>query len=169
MIQAIMRFKSKHGNLYEFIMFNVFSNVATIINFLVLNISANFIFKTYANTEFSFWIFNYSKLNGGLGGFLSFLLSYACAQTVNFIVQRKLVFNANNRLAGAIPIYILTVLGVYLICLYIPTITIEPLTAMFSGFIAVNLTNVINILVQVIVLYPVLKFVVMTKEDTVSQ
>lgn len=165
MIQTIKKLKTTHSGIYEFIMFNLLSNVATITNFLVLNLSRSFLFDAYSKDDFIFWIFDYKEVNGGLGGFLAFLLSYACAQSVNFIVQRKLVFNSNSKLRGAIPIYIITISIVYIICLYIPTIVLEPLTSIVGSFWAINLANVINIVIQVIVMYPILKFVVMKKAD----
>ncbi len=164
MIQAIKRFKERHANAYEFIMFNLLSNIATITNFVILNLGNAVLFASLANRDFSFWIFDYSVENGGLGGFLSFLLSYACAQTVNFIVQRKLVFGANNKLGKSIPIYIVTILVVYFICLYIPTIVVAPLTNIVGNFWAVNIANIINIIVQVVINYPVMKFVIMRKD-----
>ena len=163
MIHSIKKFKSYNANMYEFIMFNLLSNIATITNFIVLNLSTNILFKSLVSRDFVFWIFDYSKANGGLGGFLAFLLSYASAQVVNFIVQRKLVFNSNNKLGSAIPIYLVTVLFVYLICLYIPTVTLGPLTNYVGSVWATNISNMFNIFVQVIIIYPVFKFVVMKK------
>lgn len=162
----VKKFKEKHSHVYEFILFNLFSNIATIINFIVLNFSYSILFSGLVKTEFSFWLFNYTSENGGLASFLSFLLSYFSAQAVNFYVQRKLVFNSNNHLGNAIPIYIFTVLIVYLICLYVPTIIIPILSNQFSLQLSNNLANAVNIAVQVIIIYPVLKFVVMKKIPT---
>lgn len=153
--------KSEHEQLYEFIMFNLLSNISTITNFVVLNICTNFLFKPLSSIEFNFLFFHYTVAAGGLGGFLSFFVSFFTAQTTNFIVQRKLVFHADNKLGAAIPIYFITVAAVYVICLYTPTILMGQLTTFVGTFWAANLTNVINIMIQVIIIYPVLKFVVM--------
>lgn len=163
MIKAIRGFREKHAELYEFILFNLFSNIATITNFAVLNLGNSLLFKSLMDVPFAFWIFDYTVESGGLGGFLAFLLSFFCAQAVNFIVQRNLVFNSNNKLGSAIPIYLFTVVVVYVICLYIPTLILEDLSALVGSFWGMNLTNAINILVQVIIIYPVLKFVVMKR------
>lgn len=163
MLNRIKAFKEKHGDLYEFIMFNLLSNIATITNFIILNLGTAVLFSSLLDQPFKFWIFDYTVESVGLGGFLAFLLSFFCAQAVNFVVQRKLVFNANNKLGMAIPIYLFTVIIVYMICLYIPTLVMEPINGFLGKFWAVNLTNVINIIVQVIIIYPVLKFVVMKK------
>ncbi|WP_198663139.1 MULTISPECIES: hypothetical protein [Paraliobacillus] len=144
-------------------MFNLLSNIATITNFVVLNISMTLIFKSMTSTDFNFWIFNYTSENGGLGAFYSFLISFFVAQGVNFVVQRKLVFNSNNKLGAAIPIYLFTVIVVYIICLYIPTLVLGPISSVVGSFWGTNITNAINIMVQVIIIYPVLKFIVMKK------
>lgn len=163
MVKAIRSFREKNANIYEFIMFNLLSNIATITNFVVLNLSTNILFRSLANRDFNLWIFDYPVRNGGLGSFLAFLLAYACAQIVNFIVQRKLVFNSNHKLRAAIPIYILTILAVYVICLYVPTLIMEPIASIVGTGWAANLTNAVNIFIQVVIIYPVLKFVVMKK------
>lgn len=163
MVNAIRSFREKNANIYEFIMFNLLSNIATITNFLVLNLSTNVLFRSLANRDFKLWIFDYPVRNGGLGSFLAFLLAYACAQIVNFIVQRKLVFNSNHKLRAAVPIYILTILAVYVICLYVPTLIMEPIASIVGTGWAANLTNMVNIFIQVVIIYPVLKFVVMKK------
>lgn len=165
MLFKIKKFKAEHANLYEFILFNLLSNLATITNFLVVNFSKSFLFNSLVGVDYKFWIFDYSVKNGGLGGFLAFLLSYACAQTVNFVVQRKLVFGANNQLGKGIILYIINILIVYLICLYVPTLIMAPLTARFGSFWATNLTNVVNIMIQVVINYPVMKFVIMKKAN----
>ncbi|MCL2486386.1 MAG: GtrA family protein [Oscillospiraceae bacterium] len=168
-MNAIKRFKAKRPELYEFIMFNILANIATITNFAVLNISRSLIFGSFKDTPFSFWLFDYSVENGGLAGFLSFLLGYGCAQTVNFIVQRKLVFGSKNRLSLSIVIYIFFVILVYMICLYVPTLVLGPLTGWVGGFWAANIANVLNILIQVVIMYPVLKFIVMKKGPASEQ
>ena len=163
-MDKIRNFKAKHPDLFEFIMFNILANVATLTNFVVLNIGNSFLFAALSDRAFSFWIFDYSVANGGLCGFLSFLLSYACAQTVNFIVQRKLVFGSNGKLGISVAIYIFVVIVLYLICLYVPTLVMQPLTARVGNAWAANISNILNIFIQVIVMYPVLKFIVMKKE-----
>ncbi|MBN2617098.1 MAG: hypothetical protein JXR64_02160 [Spirochaetales bacterium] len=163
MINSIKRFKEKHATAFEFIMFNLLSNIATITNFAILNLGTFLLFKNLSNRDFSFWVFDYPASNGGLGSFLAFLLAYASAQIVNFIVQRKLVFNSNHKLGAAIPIYVVTILVVYVICLYVPTLVMTPLSSVLGNGLAANVTNAINIFIQVVIIYPVLKFVVMKK------
>lgn len=59
---------------------------------------------------FRWFVFDYTAPgSGGLGGFLGFLVAYVCAQVVNYIVQRKLVFGATVNIGKTIGRYILTV------------------------------------------------------------
>ena len=99
-----------HPNIWEFIKFNVLSNCATITNFIIMWLCTGFIFKSFANTPFKFLVFNYAdniESNLGLCGFLSFLVATAAAQTVNFFVQKNLVFKSNAAFEKAVPKYII--------------------------------------------------------------
>lgn len=163
MLKAIKEWREKHPDLYEFILFNIMSNVATVTNFCVLWISTGFIFQGLADRSFDWFIFHYAAKDGGLGGFLSFLLAYICAQIVNFIVQRKVVFGANCNIAKSLPWYIATVTVAGIISVWLPPYVISLLTPYVGGF-AATIANVVNIVIQVIINYPMMKFVIMKKE-----
>lgn len=152
----------EHPDLWEFIKFNVLSNVATITNFCMLWLGSSFLFKAFANQPFNWTIFNYPVKNGGLSGFLSFLLAYVVAQIVNYIVQRKLVFGANNNISKTLHWYILTVVVAGILSIVLPPYT----TALFQSWgltlgWAQTAANWVNILVQVAINYPMMKFVIM--------
>lgn len=153
------KFKINHPDLYQFIVFNIMSNVATITNFIVLWVGTGFIFNKI-NGTFHWWIFDYKSNQGGLGGFLSFLLAYICAQIVNFIVQRKIVFGSKVKINKVIYIYILTVVVVGIISVWLPPYIINQLHPII-GVWAVTAANVVNIIVQVVINYPMMKFVIM--------
>ncbi|MDR1187556.1 MAG: GtrA family protein [Bifidobacteriaceae bacterium] len=159
---SVKRWRARHPAGYEFIMFNLLANIATITNFAVLFLCNAVLFAGLADTDFNWGPFDYSAANGGLAGFLAFLFAYGVAQTVNFIVQRKLVFHADNRLAGAITTYIFAVIVVYFICLYVPTLVMEPLSTLIGGW-APYAANCVNIMIQVAILFPTMKFVVMRR------
>ena len=82
----------EHPAVWEFILFNVLSNVATIVNFIAMWICTGFLFVSLENIPFQFFVFHYTQVESdlGLGGFLSFLVATAAAQAVNFYVQKKL-------------------------------------------------------------------------------
>lgn len=76
-----------------------------------------------------FLIFHYTNVESDLGlcGFLSFLTATACAQTVNFFVQKNFVFKSNAAFSQAVPKYIcLAALRQILIqTIYFKTVTIS--------------------------------------------
>lgn len=162
-VQAVIAWKEAHPDLYEFILFNIMSNVATITNFCVLWIGNGILFKTFTESDFKWFIFDYPAKNGGLCGFLSFLLAYVCSQIVNFIVQRKVVFGANCDIARSLPWYIGTVTVAGIISIWLPPHVIA-LIQPYVGGMAATLANVVNIVVQVVINYPMMKFVIMKKE-----
>ena len=112
-----------HPNIWEFIKFNVLSNCATITNFIIMWLCTGFIFKSFANTPFKFLVFNYAdniESNLGLCGFLSFLVATAAAQTVNFFVQKNLVFKSNAAFEKAVPKYIILAVVLVLVSAALP-------------------------------------------------
>lgn len=162
-LMAIRKFKEKHPDLFEFIMFNIMSNVATITNFIVLWIGTGLLFASLSEINFHWFIFNYSATEGGLAGFLSFLLAYVCAQIVNFIVQRKFVFSATVDIKKVLPWYILTVTVAGILSVWLPPYMIKLTQPFLHGF-APTFANIVNIVLQVVINYPMMKFKIMKKE-----
>lgn len=107
-MKLIKKWISEHPNLWEFILFNILSNVSTIVNFVVMWLCTGFVFSRWRQTPFQFLFFNYANVESDLGlcGFLSFLVATALAQTVNFYVQKNFVFRSNAAFAQAVPKYI---------------------------------------------------------------
>lgn len=162
-MNKIKQFKVDHPDLYEFILFNVMSNVATIVNFVVLWFGTGVLFRSLSSTNYNWFIFNYSTEQGGLGGFLSFLLAYVCAQIVNFIVQRKIVFSATIDIKKVLPWYIATVTFAGLVSVWLPPYVIGLLQPAIGRF-APTVANIVNIVLQVLINYPMMKFKIMKKE-----
>ena len=82
-----------HPTAWEFILFNVLSNCATVTNFIVMWICTGFVFRAFSSQPFQFLIFNYTNVESDLGlcGFLSFLIATALAQTVNFCAEESCI------------------------------------------------------------------------------
>ena len=100
----------------------------------------------------------------GLSGFLGFLLAYVCAQIVNYFVQRKLVFKADTDISKTIGWYVGTVIVVGIICQIVGGYGSNFFMSMgVSEGLAPVLTNILNILIQVAINYPMMKFVIMKK------
>ena len=155
----------EHPNTWEFIKFNVLSNVATIVNFVVMWICTGYIFKNLKNIPFKAFIFNYEdniEQNLGLAGFLSFLIATTLAQTVNFLVQKNFVFKSNAQFSKAVPKYIVLAVVLVIISAALPAYTQKILRDInISNALVPTLANFINIIVQVVISYPVMKFIIM--------
>lgn len=165
-MKAIRQWIHEHPDLWEFILFNVLSNCATVTNFVVMWLCTGFVFAAFKNQPFEFFIFHYTHVESDLGlcGFLSFLAATAAAQTVNFFVQKNLVFKSNAQFRQAVPKYIGLAVALVLISAALPAYS----QALFIGWgvpqaLAPTLANLLNILVQVVISYPTMKFLIMKK------
>lgn len=97
-----------------------------------------------------------------LCGFLSFLVATACAQTANFFVQKNLVFKSNANFGKAVPKFIILAVVLVILSAALPAYS----QALFINIgmpagLAPTLANIVNILMQVIISYPTMKFWVM--------
>ena len=99
-----------------------------------------------------------------LCGFLSFLIATAVAQTVNFFVQKNWVFKSNAAFASAVPKYIFLAVVLVIVSAALPAYSQQLFIQIGipAGF-APTLANVLNIVVQVVLSYPTMKFWIMPK------
>lgn len=155
----------EHEGLWEFIKFNVLSNISTITRFVCTWVGTYFFIDTLGLTApFSFLIFNYTSPGShGLGGFITFLIAEVLAQVVNFFVQMKWVFKSDATFGEAAPKYAVLAVIIVVVNLILPGYITNfcevtwGLGAGLSGTIA----SVINTLLAVIVSFPLLKFWIM--------
>ena len=159
-----------HPTLWEFIKFNVLSNCATVTNFVVMWLCTGFVFTPLRDRPFQFLFFRYTTPDSlMLCGFLSFLVSTALAQTVNFFVQRCWVFRSNAQFARSVPKYILLAVALVVISAALPTYSQQLFLALgLPRGLAPTLANLLNILVQVVVSYPAMKFWIMPTKPPVA-
>lgn len=168
-MDLIKKWIETHPNLWEFIKFNILSNVATIVNFIVMWIAtAVFTGFGWHLLPFKFFIFNYAdniEQNLGLAGFLSFLIATALAQTVNFFVQKQFVFKSNAAFKDAIPKYIMLAIALVIISAALPAYSQKFFRDIGIGAsIVPTLANALNIIVQVVISYPTMKYIVMPEK-----
>lgn len=164
-VGPIRQWIKDHPNIWEFILFNVLSNISTITRFVVTWIgTAIFISGMGLTQPFHFLIFNYDTQGNGLGGFLTFLLAEVLAQVVNFFVQMKWVFKSDSSFKDAAWKYVILAVIIVVVNLVLPGYV----TGLCQGWgmgagIAGTIASVVNTLIAVIVSYPLLKFWVMPK------
>ncbi|KFJ05715.1 PTS cellobiose transporter subunit IIC [Bifidobacterium tsurumiense] len=162
------RWIDEHPNIWEFILFNVLSNISTATRFIVAWIgTAVFVSAMGMTQPFSFLIFNYTAPNSnGLGGFLTFLFAEVLAQVVNFIVQMKWVFKSDSSFKDAAWKYAILAIIVVVVNLVLPGYVTDMCVrwGMNVG-LASTVATIVNTLLAVVVSYPLLKFWIMPKKS----
>ena len=154
-VGPIRQWIKDHPNIWEFILFNLLSNISTITRFVVTWIgTAIFISGMGLTQPFHFLIFNYDTQGNGLGGFLTFLLAE----------QMKWVFKSDSSFKDAAWKYVILAVIIVVVNLVLPGYV----TGLCQGWgmgagIAGTIASVVNTLLAVIVSYPLLKFWVMPK------
>ena len=147
---AIKKWIGDHPNLWEFILFNLLSNCATITNFVVMWLCTGFLFTPLSSRPFSFLIFHYTDVDSDLGlcGFLSFLVATAAAQMVNFFVQKHLVFKSDARFSQAVPKYVLLAVVLVIVSAALPAYSQGLFISLgIPQGLAPTLANIVNIVV----------------------
>ena len=87
------------------------------------------------------------------------------AQAVNFFVQKNLVFKSNAAFEKAIPKYVIFAILLVLISAALPGYSQSFFIEMgIASALAPTLANIVNIVVQVLLSYPTMKFWIMPKE-----
>ncbi len=157
-----------HPDLWEFIKFNVLSNVSTIARFVMTWIlTAVFVTSMNLVTPFKFLIFDYTSSGShGIGGFLTFLIAEIVAQIVNFFVQKTWVFKSNVDFSKSAPKYAVLAVVIVVVALILPgRVTDLCITNFGMGAgLASTVATVVNTILAVVVSYPLLKFWIMPKE-----
>ncbi|QOY61155.1 GtrA family protein [Thermophilibacter immobilis] len=163
-----MSFKTwteEHQGIWEFIKFNVLSNVSTIARFvLVWAGTALFINALKMTDPFHFLIFDYTQpSSNGLGGFVTFLVAEVLAQVVNFFVQMRWVFKSDASFADAAWKYALLAVLIVVVNLILPGYVTDFCTTTFGmdATLAGTVASVVNTLLAVVVSFPLLKFWIM--------
>lgn len=166
-MNALKKWIKAYPDLWEFVLFNLLSNCATITNFVVMWVCTGFVFSSLRDRSFQFFVFHYTDTAADLGlcGFLSFLTATAAAQTVNFFVQKNLVFKSDARFSRAVPQYIVLAVVLVIVSAALPAYsqTLFIRIGIPQG-LAPTLANIVNIVVQVVLNYPTMKFIIMRKK-----
>ena len=167
-VNWICNFRKNHPDLWEFLAFNVLSNCATVVNFTTMWLCTGILFAGWKDRPFRWLLFDYTTPDSlMLCGFLSFLIATALAQIVNFFVQKKLVFRSDVRFREAVWKYVLLAVILVIISAALPAYSQQMFLKWgISEVLIPTLANVLNILVQVVISYPVMKFWIMPNERT---
>lgn len=157
-----MSFKTwteEHQGIWEFIKFNVLSNISTITRIVLSTACTALFVDTLQMTQpFSFLIFNYT--DAGLGAFVAFLIAEVMAQVVNFFVQMKWVFKSDASFRDTAWKYAILAVVIVVVNLLLPNYVMQFCQSTFGLDAALSSTvaSVVNTLLAVVVSFPVLKF-----------
>ena len=161
---ALCAWAERHRGLWQFVLFNILSNVSTIVR-IVLSWAGTelFVGALGITTPFSWLVFDYSQADSnGLGGFLAFLVAEVAAQAVNFFVQKTWVFKSDAGFSQAAPRFAVLAAVIVVVNLVLPgRVTSLCVGRGVGAGAAATIAGVVNTLLAVVVSYPLLKFWVM--------
>ena len=160
-------FRTRHEAAWQFIKYMLIGLITTCVemgSFVLLNF---LVFVPFRNQHFSWWIIDYTIENGGLTAFLAFALSFAIAQTFNFFLQRKTTFKANNNVARSAVMYAVMIVLIYFLQLYLPTLIRARIVAVLGWTFGDIVTEMINMMVSMLIQFPLSKWVIMRRSPTV--
>lgn len=164
---AFRDWTEKHHGLWQFILFNLLSNISTVTRFVMAWVGTALFVGTMGLTQpFSFLIFNYTAPgSNGLGGFLTFLVAEVLAQVVNFFVQMKWVFKSSTDFSKAAPKYAVLAIVIVVTNLVLPGYVTSFCKGMgMDAGLAATVASVVNTLLAVVVSFPLLKFWIMPED-----
>ena len=163
-MDAIRAWCERHKGVWQFIKFNVLSNISTITRFVCAWVgTALFVGALGLTGPFKFLIFDYtSESSGGLGGFVTFLIAEVAAQVINYFVQKKWVFKSKAGFETAAPKFALMAVLIVAVNLVLP----GRVVALCQGWgmdagLSATIASVVNTLLAVVVSYPLLKYWIM--------
>lgn len=157
------RWKQEHEGLWQFVIFMLMSGITTVVDLGTFALCNFWIFASYRDRTFSWWLIDYTAKNGGLTAFLAFAVSFAVSQTFNFFLQRKTTFKANNNVARSALMYAVMVILVYFLQLYIPTLIREPIVLLIGATLGDLAVKMINMTISMLIQFPANKWLIMRK------
>jgi putative flippase GtrA len=160
----IKKLKEKNPNAFQVISYALLGCVASVVELGVFSLSNYLLSGAYKSVPFVWWLFRYDETNGGLCFFLSLAVSFVLAQLVNFIIQRKVTFEANNNGAASAVMFTIMMLGVFLLQLWLPSVLRAPFSTAMSEGTAELLIKLLCMFLGFVITYPLNKYVVMRKD-----
>lgn len=155
--------KNRHAAVWQFIMYAMVGCLVSAIELSTFAIFNFWVFTRYSDRTFSWWLINYTVADGGLTAFLSYAVSFAVAQTLSFIVQRKATFKANNNAAKSASMFVVMILLLYCFQLYLPTIIREPIVSALGETLGDIAAKIVVMFCTMLIQFPLSKFVIMRR------
>ena len=155
------RFRQAHLALWQLIVFNLFSAVATLTDLLVFSLLNYWLLTTWKTVGVTWWLLDYSPAKGGLAALVSTAAAYLLAQAVNFFVQRKGTFQADNNVAASGAMYFVMIAVIWFFQIWFSAILLGWFLPIFGEYWGGLLMRLANSLVSLVIQFPMNKFVIM--------
>lgn len=158
------RFTPEHQSLWMFIKYALNGLIASAVEFAVYALLFFWAFSSLKEIGVNWWILNYEAGEaGGLCTMLSTVISYAIAQVVNFIIQRKSTFKADNNAAASAVMYAALSVFIWFFQIWFMGVLTAAFTDVMGGGLGSMLAKCLNMTLAFAITYPINKFVIMKR------
>ena len=142
----------------------IYGGISIIFDFGIFWLLNHFLLTSLKTIPFNFGPFRYGIEDGGLCTFISTAVSYFISMIINYFVQRKYVFKANNNVYKGLILYMIVNFVFYLFNLLLPGFIGAPINNFVGNTIGPTVTKAISEFVCFILRFPIDKYLVMKKD-----
>lgn len=161
---AIRAFRNKHAGLYQLISYALLGLIASAVEVCVFALLNYWVLRAWKEVDFTWWILNYNaQTGGGLGGFLAGVLSYLVGQIVNFFIQRKATFRANNNPVGSAAMYLVFICLLWFFQVYMIGLLMRVFEPVMGAGLGDILADLLSMTMGFTISFPINKFVIMRR------
>lgn len=157
-------FREKHLAVWQFVLFNLLSLCATLTDLAVYSLLNYVLLVPLKTTSVTWWLLDYTVEAGGLAALISTAAAYLCAQVVNFFVQRKGTFQANNNVAASGAMYFIMIVVIWFFQIWFSAKLLGWFLPIFGEYWGGILMRLANATASLIIQFPMNKFVIMRRK-----
>lgn len=160
--------------LFQFIKFYFFSLLVTLVQYLLLTILPEMIYRQTNWSEIPYqllrikvgfidtYVFDFpvtGDATGGLGYFVAFAITLFVAQCINFPVQRNITFKSKGNIGFQLFCYVIAWILITITCSMLMSLYVPLLKKYLSVAVYNIIITVINGGIQMVIYFPVLKII----------
>lgn len=161
----LRRFSAHHPALWQFVLFNLLSLCATATDLGVFLLLNSVLLTRWRTVPVTWWLLDYTEAAGGLAALIATAAAYLCAQIVNFFVQRKGTFHADNNVAKSGVLYLMMIVGIWFFQIYFSARLLQWFNPLFGEALGGILMRLANGMISLLIQFPLNKFVIMRSRD----
>lgn len=167
-VRWALRFKQAHLALWQLILFNLLSLCATLTDLAVFSLLDYWLLTPWKTIGVTWWLLDYPPASGGLAALVSTAAAYLCAQVVNFFVQRKGTFQANNSVAASGAMYFVMIVLIWFFQIWFSALLLRWFLPVLGEYWGGLMMRLANSLVSLIIQFPMNKFVIMRQKHAAA-